>query len=59
MKKLVLLHDVSPENDIDDLVALTMGAIHGDAPWPEGDGEDGPVDEHASDAQPNDRGMAG
>jgi len=40
MKKLVLLHDVKPDDDIDDLVDMAMQAIHGDEPWPEDDPED-------------------
>jgi hypothetical protein len=40
MKKLVLLHDVSPGDNIDDLVEMVMAAIHGDGPWPEDDGVD-------------------
>ena len=40
MRKLVLLHDVQPEDSIDDLVDMAMRAIHGDEPWPEDNGED-------------------
>jgi hypothetical protein len=58
MKKLVFLHDVSPEDSIDDLVDMAMRAIHGDGPWPEDDDEDEAVDERASDAQPNDEDPA-
>lgn len=50
MKKLVLLHDVSPEDDIDDLVDMTMKAIHRDGPWPEDDGGD--LDEEAANHTP-------
>jgi hypothetical protein len=37
---LVLLHDVKPDDDIDELVDMAMRAIHGDEPWPEDDAED-------------------
>lgn len=29
MRKLVLLHDVSPDDDIDELVDMAMRAVHG------------------------------
>ena len=51
MKKLVLLHDVNPDDDFDDLVDMAMRAIHGDGPWPEDNGED--LDEDDAESSPS------
>ena len=48
MRKLVLLHDVQPEDSIADLVDRAMRAIHGDEPWPEDNGEDLDADDAES-----------
>lgn len=40
LTKLVLLHDVQPDDDIDELVDMAMSTVHGDGPWPDDDRED-------------------
>jgi hypothetical protein len=51
LKKLILLHDVKPDDDIDDLVDMAMRAIHGDEPWPEDDADD--LNENDADRSPS------